>query len=294
MDNHDEPTIPSISNELDRLMQTQRTSGVQYWRARDLMSVLGYGRWENFENAIGRAKTACLESGYSVSHQFRDTTKVVEVGSGASMSVKDYFMTRYACFLVAMNGDPNKAEIAAAQTYFAVQTRRQEIQDGLTEEERRIELRERLMDANKKLGSVAKSAGVQRFGVFNDAGYKGLYGGLGVSEIKQAKGINPKDDLLDCCNRTELAMNEFRATQTEDKLIRDRVKGENAAINTHQKVGSEIRNAISKLGGTMPEKLQKAPSIKNKIAQRRRMRRLEATKPAIAEKAPANESEHQD
>ncbi len=270
---HDaEPKIRNISNELDRLMGVQKVSGVQFWRARDIMPVLGYERWENFKNAIDRAKTSCHETGIQVSQQFRDTTKMVQVGSGASLGVEDFFMTRYACYLVAMNGDPQKPEIAAAQTYFAIQARRQELQDNLTEEEKRLELRERVMDANRKLGSVAHSAGVERFDRFNAAGYSGLYGGRGVPAIKQMKGIAEKDDLLDCCNRVELAANEFRITQTEEKLIRDRVQGETPAINVHHEVGAEVRSAIVKLGGTMPENLPKAPSIKNKIAQRRRQR----------------------
>jgi DNA-damage-inducible protein D len=186
------------------------------------MPVLGYERWENFVNAINRAKTSCSDSGIPVSQQFRDTTKVVGTGSGASMEIEDVFMTRYACYLVAMNGDPNKPEIAAAQTYFAVQTRRQELQDNLTEEQKRVELRERVIDANLKLNHVAKSAGVERFDIFHAEGYKGLYGGRNVGEIKQMKGIDPKDDLLDCCERAELAANEFRITQTEEKLLRDR------------------------------------------------------------------------
>jgi DNA-damage-inducible protein D len=268
-----------IANELDRLRGTQKNSGVYFWRARDLMPILGYERWENFTEALDRAKSGCEESGIPVSQQFRETTKMVPIGNGASREVEDWFMTRYACYMVAMNGDPRKPEIAAAQTYFVIQSRRQELEDALTDEEKRIELRERVMDANNKLKGVAKSAGVHNFGHFNGRGYQGLYGGLGVSEIKRSKGIDDKDDLLDCCGRAELAANEFRITQTEEKLIRDRVRNdESTAIQTHYEVGTEVRNAIKKLGGTMPEKLLKEPSIRNKVmAKRRKEIRAKAT-----------------
>jgi DNA-damage-inducible protein D len=279
MEDESRLTSSSISNELDRLSNLQKNSGVSYWRARDIMPVLGYERWENFVNAIDRAKTSCSDSGIPVSQQFRDTTKVVGTGSGASMEIEDVFMTRYACYLVAMNGDPKKPEIAAAQTYFAVQTRRQELQDNLTEEQKRVELRERVIDANLKLNHVAKSAGVERFDIFHAEGYKGLYGGRNVGEIKQMKGIDPKDDLLDCCERAELAANEFRITQTEEKLLRDRVRGQPAAANTHHMVGMEVRNTIAKIGGTMPEKLPKAPSIKRLVAKRKRQRKISGAKP---------------
>lgn len=277
----DEPQVnsASISNELDRLSGVQKNSGVPYWRARDIMSVLGYERWENFLNAIEKAKKSCNESGIQVSQQFRDTTKLVSTGSGASLEVEDVFMTRYACYLVAMNGDSKKPEIAAAQTYFAVQTRRQELQDNLTEEQKRVELRERVIDGNLKLNRVAKSAGVERFDIFHAEGYKGLYGGRNVGELKQMKGIDPKDDLLDCCERAELAANEFRITQTEEKLVRDRVRGQPAAVSTHRQVGTEVRNTIAKLGGTMPENLPKAPSIKRLVAKRKRQRKIAAAKP---------------
>lgn len=265
----------SISSKLDALMGTQRSSGVRFWRARDLMPILGYERWENFLGAIEKAKISCQESGLPVFQQFRDATKVLTVGNGATIEVEDFFLTRYACYLVAMNGDSRKPEIAAAQTYFAIQTRRQELEDSLTADEKRVELRERVRDANRKLNGVAKSAGVQKFGVFNDAGYKGLYGGLGVSDVKRKKGISSGDDLLDCAGRAELAANEFRITQTEQKLVREAVKGETSAINTHFRVGKEVRKAIENLGGTMPEELPKEPSIKRIIAKRKRQKHID-------------------
>ena len=163
---------------------------------------------------------------------------------------------------------PSKPEIATAQTYFAFQTHRQEQQDQLSEEQRRLILRDRVKDANKKLSGAAKESGVrsQMFGIFHDAGYKGLYGGLGIKAIKQAKRIDDKDDLLDCIDRTELAANEFRATQAEQKLRAENIKGEQKAIETHYEVGKRVRQAIEEIGGTMPEKLPTAPSIKKLAA----------------------------
>ena len=251
-----------IQLQLEQIKKTQEKSGVEYWRARDLVAALGYAEWENFQAAIARAIAACESSGVTVSQQFRETTKLVMTGSGAKRNLTDYFLTRYACYLIVMNADPSKPEIGFAQTYFAVQTRRQEIADSLTDHEKRLQLRDRVKDANKKLAGVAQKAGVQRFGIFNDAGYKGLYKGLGVKDIKHKKGIAESDDLLDCSGRAELAANEFRITQTEQKLVRERIQGEQAAITTHFDVGSAVRRTIVQIGGTMPEDLPPEASIK--------------------------------
>ena len=251
-----------IQLQLEQIKKTQEKSGVEYWRARDLVAALGYAEWENFQAAIARAIAACESSGVTVSQQFRETTKLVMTGSGAKRNLTDYFLTRYACYLIVMNADPSKPEIGFAQTYFAVQTRRQEIADSLTDHEKRLQLRDRVKDANKKLAGVAQTAGVRRFGIFNDAGYKGLYQGLGVKDIKHKKGIAESDDLLDCSGRAELAANEFRITQTEQKLVRERIQGEQAAITTHFDVGSAVRRTIVQIGGTMPEDLPPEASIK--------------------------------
>lgn len=239
------------------------SSNIEYWRARDIMPVLGYSDWRNFTQVVDKAKMACGESGVDPNNQFVETDKLVGTGSGASRKVSDFYLTRYACYLIAMNGDPQKPEIANAQTYFAFQTRRQEIQDNMTDVDRRIMLRNRVKDANKKLAGAAIDAGVRttRMGIFQDAGYKGLYGGLGLAEIKDSKGLDKKDDLLDRAGRAELAANEFRITQAEAKLNRDRVHTEQGAIDTHHEVGKEVRSAIAKIGGTMPEQLVPEPSI---------------------------------
>ena len=268
-----------IQLQLEKTKRTQEKSGVEYWRARDLVAVLGYAEWENFQAAIARAMAACESSGVTISQQFRETTKLVMTGSGAKRNLIDYFLTRYACYLIVMNADSSKPEIGFAQTYFAIQTRRQEIADSLTDDEKRLQLRERVKDANRKLAGVAQKAGVQRFGIFNDAGYKGLYAGLGVRDIKRKKGIAESDDLLDCSGRTELAANEFRITQTEQKLVRELIRGEQAATNTHYEVGSAVRRTIVQIGGTMPEDLPTQPSIK-KLGPKSK-KALAASKPSV-------------
>ena len=244
-------------------------NGGEYWMARDIQGVLGYSRWENFEKTVQKARQSCESAGVEPSNHFHESTKMVEVGSGAKVPTQDYFLTRYACYLVAMNGDTSKSEIATAQAYFAIQTRMQEVQQQLTGEEQRIQLRERVRNRNKSLASTAKQAGVQKFAIFQAAGYQGLYE-MGLGEIKRHKGIGANEDLLDRAGRTELAANEFRITQTEEKLVRDRVNSERQAINTHLEVGQEVRKTIKKLGGTMPEKLPAEPSIKKLVNRRKK------------------------
>ena len=261
-------SLDFVTKALDKC-KNQTRGGGEYWRARDIQTILGYSRWENFENVIKKARMACESAGVDPNNQFRETTKVIAMGKGAQFEQKDFFLSRYACYLVAMNGEPTKPEIGMAQTYFAVQTRRQEVLDTLTEEERRIQLRQRVKDANRKLNSAAKGAGVQRYAIFHDAGYRGLYG-LGLASIKRRKGISKKEDLLDRAGRTELAANEFRITQAEDKLVRDNVNTEAGAIRTHEDVGKEVRSAINKLGGTLPENLAPEPSIKKFIGKRQK------------------------
>ncbi len=253
-------------------LQKLTQKGTPFWMARDIMNVLDYRDWRDFQEAIERAKTSCEMSGNFSTHHFVLNPEMVEIGSGAKRERENYILSKYACYLIAMNGDPSKPEIAAAQAYFVEQTYRQEQQDALEEPQRRALLRDRVRDANKKLGGAAKQAGVRSamFGVFNDAGYKGLYGGKGVKEIKKLKGIPDKDDLLDCIGRAELAANEFRITQTEEKLRVQKISGEQNAINTHRDIGVKVRNTIKRIGGTMPEKLPAAPSIKKIKSSKRK------------------------
>jgi len=245
--------------------------GIEFWTARDLQALLGYSKWDSFLEVVEKAKTACKASGQRVEDHFADARKMVSIGSGAEREVLDIHLTRYACYLIAQNGDSRKKPIAFAQTYFAIQTRRQEIQDEdaaqyvpLSEDQKRLLLRDEIKDHNKKLASAAKGAGVIDpfdFAVFQTHGYKGLYGGLDRSGIQRRKGLKLKQHILDHMGSTELAANLFRATQTEEKLRRDQVKGKAAANATHYEVGSKVRQAIKEIGGTMPENLPVAEDI---------------------------------
>lgn len=252
--------LDSIINKLNKAKKISSRGG-EYWMGRDIQKILGYSSWENFQNVIHKACMACESAGEASHNHFHAITKLVMAGSGTMVQRTDWYLTRYACYLIAMNGDSSKSEIGIAQTYFAVQTRKQEIQDQLTDAERRLQLRERVRNANKSLTSTAKRVGVQRYALFQNAGYIGLYD-MGLSDIKYKKGIPKNDDLLDRAGRTELAANEFRITQAEDKLIRDRINNERDAIQTHLDVGREVRATINKLGGTMPENLPTEEPIK--------------------------------
>jgi DNA-damage-inducible protein D len=243
--------------------------GAEYWSARDLQPLLGYSQWRRFEQAIERAATSCKESGNPAENHFADAGKMVDLGSGSQRHIEDYHLSRFACYLIAQNGDPRKPEIAQAQKYFAIQTRRQELSDQAAADLERLELRKQTAEEFKALSGAAQDAGVQSkmFGVFHDAGYKGLYGGLGRDAIKQRKAIPEKDNLLDRMNATELAANQFRMTQTRDKLARDRVRNQAHAIQTHEQVGKEVRTAIQRIGGTPPENIAPAEHIKE-VAKR--------------------------
>ena len=238
--------------------------GAEYWSARTLQPMLGYSQWRRFEQAIERAITSCKESGNPPEHHFAGAGKPIAGGKGAIQIVDDYQLSRFACYLIAQNGDPRKSEIAKAQQYFAVQTRRQELSDQMAADKERLELRKQTSEEFKALSGAAQDAGVQSkmFGVFHDAGYKGLYGGLGRETIKQRKSIPEKDNLLDRMNATELAANQFRMTQTRDKLARDGIRGQSQAIQTHENVGKEVRDAIKRIGGTLPEHIPPAEHIK--------------------------------
>lgn len=244
-------------------------SKVEYWMARDIQVVLGYKTWEGFEPAIKRAMRACAESGEEPQKHFRQTSKLVRIGSDTKRAITDYFMDRYACYLVAMNGDPSISQIAAAQRYFAVQTRKQELQEERAPLERRIEQRKRLTTAVVKLNMAANAAGVQNFALFHDAGYRGLYE-MGLGEIKRKKGLSDKEDLYDRAGRAELAANEFHKTQTEEKIAKDRIQGQLPAQQTYKQVGQEVRAAIRKIGGTMPEDMKPEESLKKLERERKK------------------------
>ena len=238
--------------------------GAEYWSAREIQPLLGYTQWRRFEDAIKRALTSCKQSGNEPSYHFAGAGKPIEGGKGAVQLVNDYHLSRFACYLIAQNGDPRKPEIANAQKYFAVQARRQEISTAIAADLERLELRKQTAEEFKALSGAARDAGVhdRMFGVFHDAGYKGMYGGLGRDAIKKQKRIPEKENLMDRMDTTELAANQFRMTQTRDKLAKDKVKDQQAAIRTHKNVGKEVRDAIKRIGGTLPEQLPPAEHIK--------------------------------
>lgn len=244
----------------------------EYWSARDLAPLLGYINWQNFEVAVKRAKTACEQVGQLVDDHFTGANKMITAGKGAKREVKDYLLSRFACYLIAQNGDPRKPEIAAAQAYFAVSTRQHEVHQLYEEQQKRLSLRERVSENNRKLAEAAHGAGVlsPSFGEFQNAGYRGLYGGLDVDGIKVSKGLGHNEDVLDRMGRAELAANDFRITQTEEKLRNESIVGQSRAIETHHEVGKQVRKAISEIGGTMPENLPPEPSIKPLLDDRRR------------------------
>jgi DNA-damage-inducible protein D len=245
------------------------SEGVEFWFARDLQSLLGYSRWDTFFDVIQKARDACTVSGQDVLDHFSDVRKMVPLGSGAEREIEDTRLTRYACYLIAQNGDPRKQQIAFAQTYFAIQTRRQEQADEaagapLSDDQKRVLLREEIKLHNKHLASAAKGAGVVQpldFAIFQNHGYKGLYGGLDNKAIQRRKGLGPKKNILDHMGSTELAANLFRATQTEDKLRRENIQGKTAANAAHYEVGRKVRQTIREIGGTMPEALPVAEDI---------------------------------
>ena len=227
-------------------------SGVEYWYARELMPILQYSNWQNFEKIIDKAKMSCQNSDSSVLDHFTDVNKMVPIGSKAYREQIDYKLTRYACYLIAQNGDSRKKVIALAQTYFAVQTRKQEISEKeysmLTEDEKRFYQRDLTRKGNYSLNQAAKNAGVKNFDKFHNAGYKGLYNGETADDIAKRKGLRYREDILDNMGSEELAANLFRITQTESRLKRDKVDTERKACDTHNKIGKIVRNAIKQAG----------------------------------------------
>jgi DNA-damage-inducible protein D len=256
--------VPTIAGASFEDLKKTNDYEAEYWSARDLQSLLGYCQWRRFEDAVRRAITSCEQSGNDPDYHFAGAGKPITGGKGAVQIVNDYQLSRFACYLIAQNGDPRKPEIAAAQKYFAVQARRQELSDQHAADRERLELRKQTSEEFKALSGAAQQAGVQSrmFGIFHDAGYKGLYGGLGGEDIKVRKGIPSKENLMDRMNATELAANQFRMTQTREKLAREGIRDQQQAIRAHQEVGKEVREAIQRIGGTPPEHIPAAEHIK--------------------------------
>ena len=237
-----------------------REDGSEYWSASELAAVLDYSQWRNFQKVIDRAMIACENSGHEVTYDFAEVSKIVEAGA-ASKSIKDYELTRYACYLIVQNGDPRKEVIALGQTYFAIQTYRQEIADHfnqLDEDRRRLVVRGDIKQWNQLLVETAHDAGVitnEEFAMFQNAGYMGLYGGLDVKDIHDRKGLTARQKILDYMGSTELIANLFRISQTEEKLRKDKVEGAEAATKVHYSVGNEGRSTMVKIAGTMTKDL---------------------------------------
>jgi DNA-damage-inducible protein D len=245
--------------------------GIEYWMGRDVMPLLAYTDWRNFCGVIEKAKVACATGGLTPANHFVGTNEMVEIGSGAQRERGDYFLTRHACYLIAMNADSSKSEVGFAMTYFAAQTRRQELQEKLlSDDEKRLQLRLRVMENNRRLAGAAKKAGVTRYPIFQDAGYRGMYGGMGVADVKAQKGIPPSEDLLDNISRLELSAHDFRATLTEHRLNREGVSNEQRAIETHRSVGEQVRGVMLRDDGVAPESLRPEPSIKRLVQKHRR------------------------
>lgn len=234
----------------------------EFWSARDLFKLLGYTEYSKFLPVIDRAKQACEHSKQAVPLHFAHVSEMVPVGLGVRREVDDFHLSRYACYLIAQNGDPRKEEIALAQTYFAIQTRRQEVSEQIVEDRNRIFLRSEITEHNKKLASAAKAAGVSNYATFQDYGYMGLYGGLRQKEIHTKKKLTKKESILDHMGSEELAANLFRATQAQAKLKRENIFGQSEANKAHLDVGKKVRKTIIELGGTMPEKLPTPDGIK--------------------------------
>jgi DNA-damage-inducible protein D len=272
---NDSPLTP-IRLSFEALKKLNR-HGVEYWSARELQLCLGYLTWQRFVPAIKKAITSCSQSGNNPENHFSSAAKMVSIGSGTNRELDDYHLSRFACYLIAQNGDPRKPEIAEAQKYFAIQTRRQEVSDQIAADLERVETRHQASVEFKALSGAAREAGVQdkMFGRFHDAGYKGLYGGLGVDAIKARKGIAPKEQLMDRMGTTELAANLFRMTQTKDKLKNEGVKDSRDAMKVHETVGKKVRLTIEDIGGVLPENIPPAEPIK-KVKER-----LKRTRPRL-------------
>lgn len=246
-------------------------NGIEYWTSRSLWKILEYNEYRNFLPVVEKAKIACKNSGQNIEDHFVEINEMVAIGSGAERPVDSVKLSRYACYLIVQNADPSKPIVAQGQTYFAIQTRIAEVQqmkeyqELSSEEEKRLFLRTELQKHNSQLASAAKDAGVidsRDYAIFQNYGYQGLYGGMTAKDIHVKKGLKKSQKILDHMGSTELAANLFRATQTEEKLRRENIKGKQEANMTHYEVGAKVRQTIKELGGTMPEDLPTAESIK--------------------------------
>lgn len=275
----DELTPQPPKSTVFEQIRRQTSEGKEFWSSRDLARVLDYSDYRNFEQVVAKAKQASFKSGQRIEDHFVDVTEMIDLPKGAQRAIAVTYLSRYACYLIIQNADPTKEVVALGQTYFAIQTRRQELSEQATEDERRLMLREEMKLHNVKLAGAAKDAGViepMDYAIFQNHGYEGLYGGLDQRAIHARKGLKKSQQILDHMGSTELAANLFRATQTEEKLRRDGVKGKAAANRTHKEVGAKVRQTIKELGGTMPESLPAEESIKAVERRIKKQQKLEA------------------
>lgn len=284
-------TIKSLVDKFEDCSHSDGAGG-EFWYARDLQKLLGYAKWENFSNAMDKAKISCETSGMSVSDNFVEVFPDVRKNPQGGRPSMDYKLSRYACYLIAQNGDPQKPEIAFAQTYFAIQTRRQELVDqhgvnfdSLSEDQKRLYMRNQVVEQVKKLNDSAYISGVvesKDFAIFHNKGYQGLYGGKGLKEIRLHKKLPEKSNILDFMGSTELAANLFRITQTEEKLRKDQVDNKYKAFNTHYEVGKMVRKTMLEISGIPPEELPVFPDV-NKLENKKTKKIATAKPKAITE-----------
>lgn len=293
-DQHD-PALDSGIDSIEALIDQFENAGQdngrgdKWWYARELQTLLGYKRWESFEDVIAKAEAACEQAGHAPEDHFRRVPKMIALAKGAERDIGDILLDRYACYLTAQNGSSRLKQVAFAQTYFAIQTRRQELNDRdgvnfdeLSENQKRLYLRNQVVAENKRLASAALAVGVKTgpdFGKFQNKGYQGLYGGRGSKEIRAYKSLPGGANILDHMGSTELAANLFRITQTEEKLRSGAVVGKEAACNAHFEVGLKVRQTMKELSGIMPEDLPVAPDVKKIAAQERKLQRVRAIPP---------------
>lgn len=247
-------------NQFEKIKRLDE-NGKEYWSSRKLAKELDYLDYRKFLNVIDKAKIACENSGEVIHNHFVHMDEMVQIGSGAERPLDTIYLSRYACYLIVQNSDPTKVVVAKGQTYFAIQTRRQEKSDNLVEDHKRVFLREEMKKHNTSLMQTASTAGVESYAIFQNAGYKGLYGGLTMQDIHKKKNLTKAQKILDHMNSEELAANLFRATQTQAKIKRENIKGQGNASLAHNYVGQKVRNTIASLGGTMPENLPVMDSI---------------------------------
>jgi DNA-damage-inducible protein D len=268
------PVYRHTKEKLEELRQTDR-NGAEFWLARDIHSGLGYLVWDKFEPVIEKARQSFTANGVDASLHIAQTSKSMEVQNGGMRRGIDYFLSRAACYLIAMNGEPTKPEIAAAQAYFAIQTRRTEVQDALSEDEKRLNLRDKVRQSRRRVSKAAQDAGVRNHmqGVFHDARVQGLYG-MSLKDLKAMRGLELNEQIFDRAGPLELSANDFQMNLAADVIRKEKIRGEQLAITRNKQVAARIRNTITQIGGTLPERLPLEIPIKEIENRVRRKDRL--------------------